>query len=480
MFTVFFNLIAKIGVAPSDTEPTKNAKNLLVVLAILMSLGGILWGTLLVIFGIYLPMFIPYGYVILSFGNILFFYYTHNFKVARIFQLVISMLLPFGLQWMLGGFLSSGVVMLWATLALIGSVTVLKGKSVYGWLFFFISLTFISFALEPHITHFRPVIFTDKVSLSLLLANISIIISILFILAKLKVDQDLEIKNELTSAYEKLNIVKEEIQIKSELLSDALKNIMHSVSYAQYIQNAVLGSPTKLISHFKQGFVFWEPLEKVSGDFFWFTAIHSNAKNATKKILISADCTGHGIPGAFMTMMGSTLLEEIVNGKGITEPNQILYELDKKIVASLHKNGSLKRVNDGMDLGILVIDEEKQQACFSGAKTPLWYVTNQQIWEVKGSRFPVGSSQYNTPKIYTNHTINLEKDISFYLFSDGFQDQFGGIEDRKYLRKRFRNFLLSIHQFSFSQQKLLLEEEFLNWRGTRPQTDDVLVIGVQV
>lgn len=463
-----------------DTGTVKNAKKLLVILALLMSLGGILWGTILAIFGIYIAMLIPYGYVILSFGNILFFHYSYNFKVARVFQLAISMLLPFGLQWMLGGFLSSGVVMLWATLALIGSVTVLKGKFVYGWLFFFISLTIISLILEPYITDFRPAIFTGKVSLILLVVNISIIISILFILAKLKVDQDLTIKNELTNAYEKLNIVKEEVQIKSELLSSALKNIMHSVSYAQYIQNAVLGNPAKLISHFKQGFVFWEPREKVSGDFFWFTITQPDSKNLSKKILISADCTGHGIPGAFMTMMGSTLLEEIVNGRGITEPNQILYELDKKIVASLHKSSNAKNLNDGMDIGILVVDEGQQRVCFSGAKTPLWYIANQRIQEIKGSKFPVGSSQYKTPKVYTNHVIDLEENTRFYLFSDGFQDQFGGEEDRKYLRKRFRNFLLSIHQLSFDQQQLLLEEEFINWRGVNPQTDDVLVIGIQV
>lgn len=227
--------IATIGIQPDDNKATVTAKNLLVFLAILMSFGGIMWGTILLVFDIYLPMIIPYGYVVFSFFNILYFHYTNKFEASRVFQIIISMLLPFGLQWMLGGFFSSGVVMLWAVLALIGSITLLRGKNAYQWLVFFISLTLFSLWVEPHIAHFKPEIFTPQVSLMLITINILTIISIVFVLSKVKVDKDLIIKNELAEAYEQLNEVNQEnIQKHREI---ALKNDELRTSEEELLQS---------------------------------------------------------------------------------------------------------------------------------------------------------------------------------------------------------------------------------------------------
>jgi PAS domain S-box-containing protein len=227
--------IATIGIQPNDNKATITAKNLLVFLAILMSFGGIMWGTILLAFDIYLPMVIPYGYVVLSFLNILYFHYSNKFEASRVFQIIISMLLPFGLQWMLGGFFASGVVMLWAVLALIGSITLLRGKNAYQWLIFFISLTLFSLWLEPHIVHFKPAIFTSKVSVVLIAINILTIISIVFVLSKVKVDKDLVIKNELAEAYDQLNQVNQEnIQKHREI---ALKNDELRTSEEELLQS---------------------------------------------------------------------------------------------------------------------------------------------------------------------------------------------------------------------------------------------------
>ena len=223
MNQVYTNLIAKIakiGIRPQDDKATTTTKNLLVFLAILMSFGGIMWGSILVAFNLYLPMLIPYGYVVLSFCNILYFHYSNKFQLARAFQIIMSMLLPFSMQWMLGGFLASGVVMLWSVLALMGSVTLLRGKNPYHWLFFFIGLTLFSLWLEPYIARFKPEIFTLQVSIVLVVINILAIVSIVFILAKVKLDKDLLTKNELAEAYEKLNLVNEEnIQKHNEIAS---------------------------------------------------------------------------------------------------------------------------------------------------------------------------------------------------------------------------------------------------------------------
>jgi len=202
--------IAKIGIHPQDDKVIMTTKNILVFLAILMSLGGIMWGSILAAFNLYLPMLIPYGYVVLSFFNILYFHYSNKLQFARAFQIIISMLLPFGLQWLLGGFLVSGVVMLWSVLALMGSITLLRGKNPYHWLIFFIGLTLFSLWLEPYVARFKPEIFTLQVSITLVAINILTIISIVFVLAKVKLDKDLMTKNELAEAYEKLNLVNEE------------------------------------------------------------------------------------------------------------------------------------------------------------------------------------------------------------------------------------------------------------------------------
>ncbi len=211
--------VVKIGIRPQDDKTTITTKNLLVFLAILMSLGGFMWGSMLMAFGLYIPMLIPYGYVVLSFFNILYFHFSNKFQFARAFQIIMSMLLPFGMQWMLGGFWVSGVVMLWSVLALMGSITLLRGKNPYHWLLLFICLTFVSLWLEPHIAHFKPDIFSPKVSVILVVVNIMSIVSIVFVLAKLKLDKDLTIKNELAKAYGKLNQVNEEnIQKHNEIV----------------------------------------------------------------------------------------------------------------------------------------------------------------------------------------------------------------------------------------------------------------------
>jgi len=149
---------------------------------------------------------------------------------------------------------------------------------------------------------------------------------------------------------------------------------------------------------FKQSFVFFQPRDMVSGDFFWYISVELPNDPSPKKILAMADRTGHGIPGAFMTMLGSTLLHEIVNEKNIIKPDQILHYLDRMVIASLQKKGKQSTINDGMDIGILIIDEVNGEACFADAKTPFWYINNQQLLEIKGSKFPVGSTQYKKPK----------------------------------------------------------------------------------
>jgi serine phosphatase RsbU (regulator of sigma subunit) len=261
------------------------------------------------------------------------------------------------------------------------------------------------------------------------------------------------------------------------------QHIIDSVRYAQRIQKAILGSEEEVTQNFKEGFIFFKPKDIVSGDFFWFSQqFFDSVPKTSFRIIIAADCTGHGVPGAFMTVMGNALLDEIVNERHIVEPSQILIELDKKVISTLQRQNTTQ--NDGMDIVVLAIEERatnEKFVHFAGAKNPLYYVRNGEIHEIKGSKFPIGSTQFKKEKIFATTTLPLLENDIFYLFSDGFQDQFGGIEkeSRKFMVKKFRKMLHEVSDLDFSIQKDKLEQEFNTWQGNYEQTDDVLVIGIK-
>ncbi len=260
-------------------------------------------------------------------------------------------------------------------------------------------------------------------------------------------------------------------------------NIKSSINYASRIQQAILGDTKSITSNFKDSFILLQPKDIVSGDFYWYTEIKRTGVNSLGedhktlffKVLAVADCTGHGIPGAFMTVLGSTLLDEIINENRITSPSKTLDLLDKKLLMKLQKQG----VNDGMDIGLIIIDDENKKISFAGAHNPLFYIRNNELTEIKGASFPIGSSQYKTKKKFENHVINYQDGDMFYLFSDGYQDQQGWENGRKYYKKYFRELLLKIHQLPCDKQREELIKEFETWKGNMVQTDDILVVGMR-
>ncbi len=268
-----------------------------------------------------------------------------------------------------------------------------------------------------------------------------------------------------------------ELKQANKELNHAYTKITDSVQYAQRIQRSILVDPEEIAQFFKGLFIFFEPKDIVSGDFYWFTEVTVGGK--TELILAAVDCTGHGVPGAFMTIMVNDFLTEIVESRSITQPHKILEELDKKILLTLQKQTSLASTHDGMDIAIVNINRTNRTIQFAGAKNPLWYVRNQQMHQVKASPFSIGYSQFTKNKSFENHTISLLPGDVFYIFSDGYQDQFGGDRNRKYMRKRFRNLLTDLSQHPIEAQQELLRDEFLDWKATNEQTDDVIVIGFQ-
>ena len=181
-----------------------------------------------------------------------------------------------------------------------------------------------------------------------------------------------------------------------------------------------------------------------------------------------------------MTVMGKVFLDEIVTHNNVSNTANILRELDAKIITSLSKSSDKKSMNDGMDMAVMALNLEDKKLTYAGAKNPLWYVRDGKILEIKGSKYPIGSSQYSKQKVFENTTIDILPGDMYYLFSDGFQDQFGGKQDTKYLKKRFRELLLSIHRLPLDQQKQTLQEELNNWKQNKSQTDDVLIVGIKM
>jgi len=276
--------------------------------------------------------------------------------------------------------------------------------------------------------------------------------------------QQLVLKARVKSAIEKQEFIAQ--------LDKHNREIDQSISYAKNIQNAVLPTAQNIRKHIPKLFVLYRPKDVVSGDFYWF------AKVDNKWILASVDCTGHGVPGAFMSMIGNSYLRQIVEHDKVLEPDQVLRQLNQRIFWALQQRDN--RGIDGMDMALCVIDPSKKQLHFAGALQPLIYFEDGELHQIKGSKFPVGGAQNFAKRQYDKHTVNYTSNTVFYIFSDGFADQFGGEKKRKFMSRRFRHLLSEIHQAPLSEQKIRLEEQLDQWKGDIPQVDDILVLGFQL
>jgi serine phosphatase RsbU (regulator of sigma subunit) len=253
--------------------------------------------------------------------------------------------------------------------------------------------------------------------------------------------------------------------------------ITESIRYAKRIQNAVFPDENFFSNLGCEHFIFFKPRDIVSGDFYWMS------KDENGKIIIAvADATGHGVPGAFMSMLGIAFLNEIKDIISNTEhsPAYFLDKLRNKVKESLKQTGKNDEAKDGMDIAFCVVDMKNNVLQFSGAHNPLYFIKNNsnQIDELKADRQPIGIHLKEKP--FTNQEIKIEKGDVFYLFSDGFNDQFGGEKGGKYKSKRFKSFLFSIRNENLENQKLLIENEFNKWKGDIEQIDDVLVMGIKI
>ncbi len=264
---------------------------------------------------------------------------------------------------------------------------------------------------------------------------------------------------------------KEEIEKQKEKVTELYKDLKDSINYAKRIQQSILPTDEQISGMFPNSFVFYRPKDIVSGDFYWFKQAGS------KKLFAAIDCTGHGVPGAFMSLVGYNMLNQVT--KVFTRPSQILNNLNRVSDEVLRGQEGASELRDGMDLALCCLDENTLELDFAGAHNPLFLIRDGELREIRGDKFAIGSFKYGQ-KEYTNHTVQLQEGDQVYLFSDGYADQFGGPRGKKFLKKRFRQLLLSIAELPMHEQRTELHKSWVQWKGTEEQVDDILVLGMRI
>ncbi|HLC84049.1 MAG TPA: two-component regulator propeller domain-containing protein, partial [Bacteroidia bacterium] len=266
---------------------------------------------------------------------------------------------------------------------------------------------------------------------------------------------------------------KETVELQHKIIEKKNQNIMASINYAQRIQNTVLPIKESLQNYFPQSFILLKPRDIVSGDFYWF-------REVGQKIVIAAiDCTGHGIPGAFMSLIGNNLLNNVVYSNEVTNPSHILHRLHEEIVITLKKTEQDSATVDGMDVSICVIDKKKNELEFASTGQPLIFVSEGKTEIIKSGKYPLGLIM-KKESIYETQKRKLLKNDTFYLFTDGYVDQFGEYNDEKFSEERLKNLVKEIQKHDMPTQLELLNSTFMGWKGKLPQLDDTLVIGIRI
>jgi serine phosphatase RsbU (regulator of sigma subunit) len=271
----------------------------------------------------------------------------------------------------------------------------------------------------------------------------------------------------------KLHETENQLKSQKNIVEERNQELTDSIVYARRIQDAILPDPEIKYRLFPNSFVLYQPKDVVSGDFYWYTE-----KNG-KKLIAAVDCTGHGVPGAFMSMIGISFLNEIVNEKGITEPGAILSELRHVVIQALKQTGAEGEQKDGMDIAMLAFDEKNMTVEFSGANNPLWHYSDGALQVTKADKRPIGFFK-GKGLPFTNHKFAYRPGDTFYIFTDGFADQFGGERGKKFKYKPLQELLVSVRSSPVKAQEEIVREVFNEWKGGLEQVDDVLLICVQV
>lgn len=284
-------------------------------------------------------------------------------------------------------------------------------------------------------------------------------------------DEILQKNEELLQLNEEITAQRELTEHQRDIALQRQKEIMDSIQYAKRIQAAVMPQREMFVELVPDYFIYFKPRDIVSGDFYWMKKLENHI------VVAAADCTGHGVPGAFMSLLGIAFLNEIVN-ETLTDAAGILNLLRERIIEALHQTWKDDEAKDGMDIALSVISTKTKELQYAGAYNPLYLFRNGELIEKKADKMPIGI-HIKEPKPFVNHTLQLEENDSIYMFSDGYIDQFGGPDGTKFKTKRFKDLLFKLNGKPMKNQKEIIDKEHKDWKGAEKQLDDILVIGMR-
>jgi sigma-B regulation protein RsbU (phosphoserine phosphatase) len=270
-----------------------------------------------------------------------------------------------------------------------------------------------------------------------------------------------------------------ELEVKNKIILEKSKDMFDSINYAERIQHAMLPPFDKIGQDLKDFFILYKPKDVISGDFYWYANVHTTPANGQGEenimVIAAVDCTGHGVPGALMSIIGSTILNQTTTNAAVNTPADALGFLNRQI------NKTLNTIKDGMDMSLCAINMKKMEMEYAGANNPVYIVRNGKLIEIKADKQSIGADvEHSEIKTFTNHRFELEKGDCVYLFTDGYADQFGGPAGKKFKYKQFHELLTDIHQYPMKEQIQILDARHDAWRGKLEQVDDILVIGFRI
>lgn len=279
-----------------------------------------------------------------------------------------------------------------------------------------------------------------------------------------------------------LNEIKIRLELgkSKEIIEEKNKEVLDSINYAQRIQRSILPPAEEMQKAIKNHFVLYKPKAIISGDFYWMAQVRTNTDNTNIVVLAVIDCTGHGVPGALMSIVGNTLLNQTIKNNDINTPAEALNFLNHELPKNLKSQQKGEIIRDGMDMVMCAIDFNKPDLFFAGANNNLYILRKGVLIELPGDKQAISGSTDDIKKPFTNQVFQLEEDDMLYLLTDGYADQFGGPKGKKFKHKQLEQLLVSISEKPLAEQREILNKSFEDWRGTQEQVDDVTVIGVRI
>ncbi|MBL4710380.1 MAG: serine/threonine-protein phosphatase [Flavobacteriales bacterium] len=446
-FTILLNKYESIGIIKDKSKGMQMAIKSFSWILFWTFIASIIWSILLYLIGQPSAIIFPVLAAITMATSVVIFYYNKNFSAHTNRYLFLLLVLPGGVQIVSGGFMNSGAVICWSVVAPLMALAFKRPKQARKCFFFFLTALIITAFVE---LYFK----IDYVPMSREIVTLQFLMNFIGVMS--------------LCFFPILDFSKELYRIRQKIQSNN-RQIIQSINYAKYIQTATLHSKEQLSELLNQSsFLFFEPKDIVSGDFYW---AH---KNGDDIFLACADCTGHGVPGAFMTMIGINHLNSIVLENNEQDPSKILSLLHQRVTSSLKNANDI--IHDGMDISICKINFKTARVEYASAMSKIFYFDGDKIISCPVDKCSIGDSRRKIS--YKNHVLQLKEGQSIYLATDGYIDQFGGPNDKKFGTRQLTRLLGELKDKSLKEQENFIQSSFTSWKGDKEQIDDVTLIGI--